>query len=56
MEQVFEQCQQFEEKRLHFIREVLLDVKHHLNLTEDQRFEERLTARDSRRTIRGAPR
>lgn len=38
MEQVFDQCQQFEEKRLTFIREVLLDVKHHLNLTEDQRF------------------
>lgn len=37
MEQVFDQCQQFEEKRLRFIREVLLDVKHHLNLTEDQR-------------------
>ncbi|XP_011615525.1 protein kinase C and casein kinase substrate in neurons protein 1 isoform X1 [Takifugu rubripes] len=36
MEQVFDQCQQFEEKRLHFFREVLLDVKHHLNLTEDQ--------------------
>lgn len=40
MEQVFDQCQQFEEKRLRFIREVLLDVKHHLNLTEDQRFEQ----------------
>lgn len=38
MEQVFDQCQQFEEKRLHFIREVLLDMKHHLNLTENQRF------------------
>lgn len=40
MEQVFDQCQHFEEKRLRFIREVLLDMKHHLNLTEDQRFEE----------------
>lgn len=39
MEQVFDQCQQFEEKRLNFLREVLLDVKRHLNLTEDQRFE-----------------
>lgn len=39
MEQVFDQCQQFEEKRLSFLREVLLDVKRHLNLTEDQRFE-----------------
>lgn len=38
MELVFDQCQQFEEKRLTFLREVLLDVKHHLNLTEDQRF------------------
>lgn len=37
MEQVFDQCQQFEEKRLSFIREVLLEVKHHLNLTEDER-------------------
>lgn len=39
MEQVFDQCQQFEEKRLSFLREVLLDVKRHLNLTEDQRFD-----------------
>lgn len=39
MEQQFEQCQNFEERRLLFIREVLLDVKHHLNLTENQRFE-----------------
>lgn len=37
MEQVFDQCQQFEEKRLSFLREVLLDVKRHLNLTENQR-------------------
>ena len=43
MEQAFDQCQQFEERRLRFIREVLLDMKHHLNLTEDQRSEERLT-------------
>lgn len=47
MEQVFDQCQQFEEKRLHFFREVLLDVKHHLNLTEDQRFQEDLEEQDS---------
>lgn len=39
MQQVFDQCQQFEEKRLNFLREVLLDVKRHLDLTEDQRFE-----------------
>ncbi|XP_045884433.1 protein kinase C and casein kinase substrate in neurons protein 1 [Micropterus dolomieu] len=38
MEQVFAQCQQFEEKRLSFLREVLLDVKCHLNLTEDQSY------------------
>lgn len=33
MEQVFEQCQQFEEKRLHFFREVLLEVEKHLDLS-----------------------
>ncbi|XP_023266048.1 protein kinase C and casein kinase substrate in neurons protein 1-like isoform X2 [Seriola lalandi dorsalis] len=38
MEQVFDQCQQFEEKRLSFLREVLLDVKSHLNLTENQSY------------------
>lgn len=38
MEVVFEQCQQFEEKRLNFLREILLDIKRHLNLTESQRF------------------
>ncbi|KAM8867034.1 protein kinase C and casein kinase substrate in neurons protein 1-like isoform 1-T2 [Synchiropus picturatus] len=38
MEQVFDQCQQFEEKRLSFIREALLDVKRHLNLTENQSY------------------
>ncbi|XP_060897088.1 protein kinase C and casein kinase substrate in neurons protein 1 [Labrus mixtus] len=38
MEQVFDQCQDFEEKRLSFLREVLLDVKRHLNLTEDQSY------------------
>lgn len=42
MEQVFSQCQQFEEKRLGFLREMLLDVKRHLNLTENQRFEKSL--------------
>lgn len=39
MEQQFEQCQNFEERRLLFAREVLLDIKRHLNLTENQRFE-----------------
>ncbi|XP_007546999.1 protein kinase C and casein kinase substrate in neurons protein 1 isoform X1 [Poecilia formosa] len=38
MEQVFNQCQEFEEKRLSFLREVLLDVKRHLNLTENQSY------------------
>ncbi|XP_066559641.1 protein kinase C and casein kinase substrate in neurons protein 1 [Amia ocellicauda] len=38
MEQVFDQCQQFEEKRLSFLKEVLLDIKRHLNLTENQSY------------------
>ncbi|KAM9408098.1 protein kinase C and casein kinase substrate in neurons protein 1 [Pholidichthys leucotaenia] len=38
MEQVFDQCQQFEERRLGFLREVLLDIKRHLNLTENQSY------------------
>lgn len=38
MEQVFEQCQQFEEKRLNFLKEVLLDIKRHLNLAESSRW------------------
>ncbi|XP_075409646.1 protein kinase C and casein kinase substrate in neurons protein 2 isoform X2 [Tenrec ecaudatus] len=33
MEQVFEQCQQSEEKRLRFFREVLLEVQKHLDLS-----------------------
>lgn len=39
MELQFEQCQNFEERRLLFVKELLLDVKHHLNLSENQRFE-----------------
>lgn len=38
MEQVFDQCQQHEVKRLTFLKEALLDIKRHLNLTENQRF------------------
>ncbi|XP_034021524.1 protein kinase C and casein kinase substrate in neurons protein 1 isoform X2 [Thalassophryne amazonica] len=38
MEQVFDQCQQFEEKRLGFLQEVMLDVKRHLNLTENNSY------------------
>lgn len=37
MEQVFDQCQQHEVKRLTFLKEALLDIKRHLNLTENQR-------------------
>jgi len=37
MEQVFDQCQQHEVKRLTFLKEVLLDIKRHLNLTENQK-------------------
>nr|XP_046238984.1 protein kinase C and casein kinase substrate in neurons protein 1 [Scatophagus argus]XP_046238985.1 protein kinase C and casein kinase substrate in neurons protein 1 [Scatophagus argus]XP_046238986.1 protein kinase C and casein kinase substrate in neurons protein 1 [Scatophagus argus]XP_046238987.1 protein kinase C and casein kinase substrate in neurons protein 1 [Scatophagus argus] len=52
MAQVFDQCQQFEEKRLSFLREVLLDVKRHLNLTEDQSYA--TVYRDLERTITSA--
>lgn len=38
MEQVFDQCQQHEVKRLTFLKEVLLDIKRHLNLTENQSY------------------
>ena len=37
MEQVFDQCQQHEVRRLTFLKEVMLDIKRHLNLTENQR-------------------
>ncbi|XP_052424656.1 protein kinase C and casein kinase substrate in neurons protein 2 isoform X4 [Carassius gibelio] len=38
MEQVFEQWQQFEGKRLHFFRELLLDVKQHLDLSSNHKY------------------
>ncbi|KAM3878551.1 protein kinase C and casein kinase substrate in neurons protein 1 [Diretmus argenteus] len=52
MEQVFDQCQQFEERRLSFLREVLLDVKRHLNLTENQSYA--TVYKDLERTITSA--
>ncbi|KAL3978641.1 hypothetical protein ACER0C_019703 [Sarotherodon galilaeus] len=52
MEQVFDQCQQFEEKRLSFLREVMLDVKRHLNLTENQSYA--TVYRELERTITSA--
>uniref|UniRef100_F7B083 Protein kinase C and casein kinase substrate in neurons 1 n=1 Tax=Xenopus tropicalis TaxID=8364 RepID=F7B083_XENTR len=38
MDLVFEQCQQMEEKRLVFLKEALLDIKHHLNLSESSSY------------------
>ncbi|KAL6458443.1 hypothetical protein MHYP_G00336730 [Metynnis hypsauchen] len=52
MEMVFDQCQQFEEKRLAFLREVLLDIKRHLNLTENQSYA--TVYRELERTITSA--
>ncbi|KAM9823613.1 protein kinase C and casein kinase substrate in neurons protein 2 isoform 2-T2 [Neosynchiropus ocellatus] len=39
MEQVFEQWQQFEDKRIRFFREVLLEVKQHIDLSTNHRFQ-----------------
>ncbi|XP_029901386.1 protein kinase C and casein kinase substrate in neurons protein 2 isoform X4 [Myripristis murdjan] len=39
MEQVFEQWQQFEGKRIRFFRELLLEVKQHLDLSTNHRFQ-----------------
>uniref|UniRef100_A0A3P8V4L9 Protein kinase C and casein kinase substrate in neurons 2 n=1 Tax=Cynoglossus semilaevis TaxID=244447 RepID=A0A3P8V4L9_CYNSE len=39
MEQVFEQWQQFEDTRIRFFREVLLEVKQHLDLSSNHRFQ-----------------
>ncbi|XP_013989255.1 protein kinase C and casein kinase substrate in neurons protein 1 isoform X1 [Salmo salar] len=52
METVFDTCQQFEDKRLSFLREVLLDIKRHLNLTENQSYA--TVYRDLERTITSA--
>lgn len=37
MEQVFEQMQQFEDKRICFFKELLLEVKQHLDLSTNHR-------------------
>ncbi|XP_047431334.1 protein kinase C and casein kinase substrate in neurons protein 2 isoform X2 [Mugil cephalus] len=39
MEQVFEQWQQFEDKRINFFKELLLEVKQHLDLSSNHRFQ-----------------
>uniref|UniRef100_A0A8D0G6E7 Protein kinase C and casein kinase substrate in neurons protein 1 n=1 Tax=Sphenodon punctatus TaxID=8508 RepID=A0A8D0G6E7_SPHPU len=52
MELVFEQCQQFEEKRLNFLKDVLLDVKRHLNLAESNSYSK--VYRELEQTIRMA--
>ncbi|KAF7694018.1 protein kinase C and casein kinase substrate in neurons protein 2 isoform X2 [Silurus meridionalis] len=40
MEQVFEQWQQFEDNRLQFFKEVLLEVKQHLDLASNHKFQD----------------
>ncbi|KAA8590795.1 hypothetical protein FQN60_001738 [Etheostoma spectabile] len=52
MEQVFDQCQQHEVKRLTFLKEALLDIKRHLNLTENASYA--TIYRELERTILGA--
>lgn len=37
MEQAFEQWQQFEDKRIRFFKELLLEVKQHLDLSVNHR-------------------
>ncbi|XP_061920797.1 protein kinase C and casein kinase substrate in neurons protein 2 isoform X2 [Entelurus aequoreus] len=39
MEQVFEQWQQFEDKRIRFFKDLLLEVKQHLDLSTNHRFQ-----------------
>lgn len=41
MEQVFEQWQQFEDKRIRFFKELLLEVKQHLDLSTNHRSDAR---------------
>lgn len=51
MEQVFEQWQQFEDKRIRFFREVLLEVKQHLDLSTNHRQDTRWLQIDSLATL-----
>ncbi|XP_024140311.1 protein kinase C and casein kinase substrate in neurons protein 2 isoform X2 [Oryzias melastigma] len=59
MEQVFEQLQQFEDKRICFFKELLLEVKQHLDLSTNHRFqtvyqtlEDTLTATDAEEDLK----
>uniref|UniRef100_A0A673MIJ3 Protein kinase C and casein kinase substrate in neurons protein 2-like n=1 Tax=Sinocyclocheilus rhinocerous TaxID=307959 RepID=A0A673MIJ3_9TELE len=59
MEQVFEQWQQFEDKRLRFFRELLLGVKQHLDLSSNHKYstvyhtlEDTLQAADAQEDLR----
>ncbi|XP_023421143.1 protein kinase C and casein kinase substrate in neurons protein 2 [Cavia porcellus] len=52
MEQVFEQCQQMEEKRLRFFREVLLEVQKHLDLSNSASY--KTIYRDLEQSIKAA--
>uniref|UniRef100_A0A3B4GS30 Protein kinase C and casein kinase substrate in neurons protein 1-like n=1 Tax=Pundamilia nyererei TaxID=303518 RepID=A0A3B4GS30_9CICH len=54
MEQVFDQCQQHEVRRLTFLKEALLDIKRHLNLTENQRLWQHKYQHQLERTILAA--
>ncbi|XP_071358043.1 protein kinase C and casein kinase substrate in neurons protein 2 isoform X4 [Trachinotus anak] len=59
MEQVFEQWQQFEDKRIRFFKELLLEVKQHLDLSTNHRFqtvyhtlEDTITATDAEEDLK----
>ncbi|XP_041833597.1 protein kinase C and casein kinase substrate in neurons protein 2 isoform X1 [Melanotaenia boesemani] len=59
MEQVFEQWQQFEDKRICFFKELLLEVKQHLDLSANPRFqtvyhtlEDTITATDAEEDLK----